>query len=46
MQQKEVCMNDTRTAVKLVVLMAVALSAGGAIAADRTVVIEHFTATW
>jgi len=30
----------------LVVLAAISLAASGAIGAERTVLIEHFTATW
>lgn len=30
----------------IVALAAVSLAASGVVAADRTVIVEHFTATW
>jgi len=39
-------MNSHTARVSTVVLAAVALAASSVIAAERTVVVEHFTATW
>jgi len=39
-------MNNATAARLLIALAAVSLAASGVIAADRVVVVEHFTATW
>jgi hypothetical protein len=43
---EEDLMMQQRAARALVILAAVSLAASGAIGAERTVVVEHFTATW
>lgn len=45
-REEEKLMSRQSVVGVLVLLAAVTLAAGGVIGAERTVVVEHFTATW
>lgn len=44
--RKEKDMGQHSVARTLIALAAVALAASSAVGAERTVIVEHFTATW